>query len=40
MGEEKFDLVTVTERFQRAIENEADDVILNFYLLAFHEILK
>jgi hypothetical protein len=39
MENEKFDLVLVTERFKSAIEVE-DDVLMDFYLLAFREILK
>lgn len=39
MESEKFDLVLVTERFKNAL-NEEDDVMMDFYLLAFREILK
>lgn len=39
MESEKFDLVLVTETFKNSIENE-DDVLMDFYLQAFREILK
>lgn len=38
---EKFDLEFVRDKFQRAVElNDVDDVLIDFYLEAFHEILK
>lgn len=36
---EKFDLVYVAEKFKTSLEQE-DDVLLDFYLEAFREILK
>lgn len=39
MESEKFDLVVVTERFKNSIERD-DDVLMDFYLQAFREILK
>lgn len=35
----KFDLIFVTERFKSALESE-DDILIEFYLQAFREILK
>lgn len=39
MASDKFDLVVVTEKFKDSLEAE-DDVLMDFYLLAFREILK
>lgn len=39
MENEKFDLVFVTEKFKNAVAVE-DDVLMDFYLQAFREILK
>lgn len=39
METEKFDLVLVTEKFKGASEFE-DDILMDFYLQAFREILK
>lgn len=39
MESDKFDLVVVTEGFRNSLEQE-DDVLMDFYLLAFREILK
>lgn len=39
MESEKFDLVFVTEKFKESLEHE-EDVLLEFYLQAFREILK
>lgn len=36
---EKFDVVLVTEIFKNSLEQE-DDVLMDYYLLAFREILK
>ncbi|CAO1305974.1 unnamed protein product [Diamesa hyperborea] len=42
MSSEKFDLLVVTEHFQSALDKneENSDIVLDFYLLAFREILK
>lgn len=42
MSSEKFDLLVVTEHFQSALDKneENSDIELDFYLLAFREILK
>lgn len=37
---EKFDLLFVTEKFQRSIEGNDEDVKIDLYLQAFREILK
>lgn len=39
MEDEKFDLLLVSERFKNALEQE-DDVLIDYYLLAFREIMK
>lgn len=42
MSSEKFDLLVVTEHFHSALDKneENTDIVLDFYLLAFREILK
>lgn len=37
---EKFDLVYVAEKFSKSLESTDDDVLMDFYLEAFREILK
>lgn len=39
MEAEKFDLLLVTEKFKSSLELD-DDVLMDLYLQAFHEILK
>lgn len=39
MEDEKFDLLLVSERFRSALE-QGDDVLIDYYLLAFREIMK
>lgn len=40
MEDEKFDLKFVAERFSSSLSKDGEDVLMDFYLEAFREILK